>query len=93
MNLQEPSNNLNKSVFLDESHRINLPQGAYSLEKDRYLMKQIFTPQHFHKLTNFCFDKCVNNFASADFTSEESICLNMCKADTLSAVTKLDLLQ
>ncbi len=93
MNFQPLKNNLNNSVFLDESHKFNSPQGAYSLERDKHLMKQIFTTQHFHKITNFCFDKCVNNFSQTEFTQEESMCLNICKADTMSSLGKMDLLQ
>ncbi len=92
MHLKHTSSNLNKSVFFDDSHRFILPQGGYSVNRDSFLLRQIITPQHIHNLTNFCFDNCVNTFSSSNFSSEESVCLNVCKTDALNSLYSFDTL-
>ncbi len=85
--IKETSHNLNKSVF--NNSFFSASKGGFSVYNDNLFLQQIITNKHLKDLTNICFDKCVKNFSTIEFTSEESTCLNVCKNDGLNALSNL----
>ena len=93
MDLKLTPSNLNTSVFYDRLHRVFLPNNGFSSLVDARLSQQIVTQEHLHKLSNICFEKCVNDFSSVNFTTEESTCLSLCKSQIKPILTNSRVLE
>ncbi len=93
MDLKQTSANLNRNVYFDRSKKILFPIKGYTAVVDAKLSSHFYTAEHLQKVANICFNSCVNDFGSPNFSLEESTCLNLCKSEIIPFIKEATPLQ
>jgi hypothetical protein len=94
--LKETSANLNKSIWYWSPRDFFNSRNAERIKRDERILNSFFNYEHVYRISNLCFDKCVNNFTSTKFVENEMDCLKQCKNKLMSYysdMTFLDVLQ
>lgn len=90
--LKETSGNLNKSVWYWNPKEFFDSSNAERIKRDERILNTFFNHEHVYRISNLCFDKCVDDFLSDKPVNQEMECLKQCKNKLMSYYSDLSFL-
>ena len=82
--LLQTSANLNKSVCYWSPQEFFNTNNEARIQRDEPIINTFFNYEHVYRISNLCFDKCVNDFDSTTLSYKENECLNQCKNKSMA---------
>jgi hypothetical protein len=82
--LLQTSANLNKSIWYWSPQEFFNTSNAARIKRDERILNTFFNYEHVYRISNLCFDKCVNDFDSVNLSFKETDCLKQCKNKSMA---------